>query len=265
MARFRRMLVVVAAVAGCGKGGLPSDWVTVPTRASHVYFPIAVGFHAAADCNSCHGTYDTFKKFDCSTSGCHVQPQIAQLHVTVTGFASDGPSCLGCHSDGTVAFPTHDTAFFPRGGGSVHSDAGVGCTQCHLNLSTPTDPTTLACVSCHSTLPTGWPHPDPVSGVAILVITTSTSPLPNLVTTQTPIDPTVNANCLRCHADSQVNTVASHPAVDGSPNQNGAHGDAGCLTCHPAMRADKPFGADFSVTGAPGSGTGCGVCHATPP
>ena len=261
MTRFARVLVVVAAAAaGCDKG-LPPDWVTVPNRASHdVYFPIAAGPHAAADCNDCHGSFDTFKKFGCTASACHAQPQTDTAHQGMAGYASDGPTCVRCHPRGTMAAPpNHDTAFFPRGPGTVHGNASVGCLQCHLKLATPNDPTAFGCYTCHSTLATGWPHPDPVGGVSILVVHTSQ-------TASSPIDITNSANCLLCHADSQVNTVASHPAGDGSPFRNAAHGGAGCLTCHSQWtRPDKNFGADFSTTGAIGSGKGCGTCHATPP
>ena len=255
MTRIPRVLLAVAtaAAAACGKD-LPSNWVTVPTRESHgVFFPIATGAHAQTDCNSCHGTYDTFKQFDCTTA-CHVQ--VGQTHQGMASYASDGPSCVRCHPQGTMAIPpNHDTAFFPRGGGTAH--ATVACTQCHLSLATPNDPAAFACYTCHSTLPTGWPHPDPVSNVRILIIHTSEN-------ASTPVDITDSATCLRCHADSQVNTVASHPAGgDGTFDRND-HSEAGCLTCHSTMRTDKTFGANFSVTPPEGSGTGCGTCHATP-
>ena len=253
MTRFPRILVLAAAAAGCGNEP-SSNWVTVPTRQSHeAYFPIATGAHAAADCSSCHGSYDTFKQFDCATA-CHLQ--VAQRHQGMAGFATDGPSCVRCHPRGTMAVPAnHDTAFFPRGSGTKH--ASVACTQCHLDLSTPNDPRAFGCYTCHSTLPTGWPHPDPVSGVAILIIHTSEN-------SSAPVDVTDPATCLRCHADSQVNTVANHPGGDGSLGRI-QHAAAGCLTCHSAMRTDKTFGANFSATGAIGSGTGCGTCHATQP
>jgi hypothetical protein len=258
LTRIPRILVAVAtlAAAACGKE-LPSTWVTVPTRASHeARFPIATGLHAAADCNGCHGTYDTFKRFDCA-GACHAPSQTSTAHQGIAGYASDGPSCVKCHPQGTMAAPAnHATALFPIGGTTAH--AAVGCTQCHLNLGTPTDPTAFGCYACHSTLPTGWPHPSTVGGVAILTIHTSQN-------ASTSIDITKPATCLRCHADSQVDTVASHPGGDGSPSKNGAHGGAGCLTCHSAMRTDKPFGANFHSTPPPGSGAGCGICHSSQP
>ena len=204
MIRFPHALALALAMAAmaCDKSTLPANWVTVPDRASHEsFFPIATGPHSQADCNSCHGTFDTFKMFTCTT--CHTQPQIDQAHQSVTGYASDGPSCVGCHPKGTGAPANHTPNFFPIGAGSAH--AAVACTQCHLKLSTPNDPTAFGCYACHSALPTGWPHPDPVSNVTILTIHTGQ-------TASTPVDLTNPASCLRCHADSQVNTVASHPS-----------------------------------------------------
>ena len=260
MSRIPRALLAIATVAAaaCGSKDLPSNWVTVPSRASHDrFFPIATGVHAAADCNGCHGSYDTFTRFDCTTSACHQQPQLGTGHAAVSGFATDGPTCFGCHPRGTMAAPAnHDTAFFPRSAGTAH--AAVYCTECHLDIATPNDPTAFGCYACHSTLATGWPHPSVVGNVSILVIHTTEN-------SSTPIDVTNPASCLRCHADSQVDTVASHPGGGDTPSGRAQHATAGCLTCHSAMRTDKPFGADFGSTGAIGSGTGCGVCHATPP
>ncbi|HEU4383384.1 MAG TPA: multiheme c-type cytochrome [Anaeromyxobacteraceae bacterium] len=255
MTRITRVLVLAAAAVGCGGSDLPSNWVTVPNRQSHeAHFPIATGAHATADCNACHGSYDTFKRFDCTTSACHVG--IDQRHLGMAGFATDGPTCLGCHPKGGLGLPAnHDTAFFPRGSGTKHDT--VACTQCHTNLATPRDPTAFACYTCHSTQPAGWTHPDPVGTVAILTIHASQN-------SSTRIDVTDPTTCLRCHADSQVNAVASHPGGGGGFGRS-AHDGAGCLTCHQAMRTDKTFGANFSVTGAIGSGTGCGTCHATQP
>ena len=165
------------------------------------------------------------------------------------------PGCVVCHPNGTGAPANHTPSFFPIGSGTSH--AAVACTQCHLNLATPNDPTQFRCYACHSTL-SSWNHPATLNNVAILTVHTSQ--------TQTrSVDITKPENCLRCHADSQVNTVASHPSSGDSGLGNGNHAGAGCLTCHSAMRTDKPFGANFGTTPAIGSGTGCGTCHATRP
>jgi hypothetical protein len=251
------------AAMACDSSSPAKNWVTVPDRASHdAFFPIASGVHAQADCNVCHGAFDTFKMFDCLT--CHNQyPTLTQAsldpaHAGLAGYAYTSAACYGCHPRGIGGAPANHTPnFFPIGAGTAH--VAVGCSQCHLNLSTPNDPTAFGCYACHSTLSTGWPHPDTVSGVAILTVHTSRSASTKINLTNNP------ASCLRCHADSQVDTVASHPRGENALGGNSNHTGAGCLTCHSAMRTDKPFGANFGTTPAVGSGTGCGTCHATNP
>jgi hypothetical protein len=53
--------------------------------------------------------------------------------------------------------------------------------------------------------------------------------------------------CLRCHADSQVDRVADHGPFLIRPGVKHDGDRANCLECHPVLRADKPFGADFTV------------------
>ena len=60
--------------------------------------------------------------------------------------------------------------------------------------------------------------------------------------------------CLRCHADSQVNRVAAH--LPFRIDAQTAHRNTGCLQCHPLMRADKPYGADFGP-----AAFDCLACH----
>jgi hypothetical protein len=273
--RFTRaiaFLVAGAATACSRQASLPSNWVTVPDRVSHdAFFPIAAGAHGAASCNDCHGAFDTFKMFDCLT--CHDQsPNLAlhqasldAAHTGLSGYVYTSAACYQCHPRGIGGAPANHTPnFFPIGAGTKH--AAVGCTECHLDLSTPNDPTKFRCYTCHSALPTGWPHPDPVGGVAILTIHTSRN-------ASTPVDitsPAGPANCLKCHADSQVDTVASHPTgQDGDPSHNSEHAGAGCLTCHSTTRTDKTFGTDFTAKVAQpcfsSAPPGCVVCHPGPP
>ena len=51
-------IVVAALQPRCAPPppGEPAQWITAPTPASHVAFPIEKGWHAV-DCNSCHGTH----------------------------------------------------------------------------------------------------------------------------------------------------------------------------------------------------------------
>ena len=66
---------------------------------------------------------------------------------------------------------------------------------------------------------------------------------------------TMSSQCLACHADSQVDTIASHPRDPGA-----THEHAGCYSgkaCHKTFRSDKPYGVDFTVYD-------CLSCHDTP-
>lgn len=281
MIRFRflrafALLVAGAATACSRETSLPQNWVTVPDRAAHdAFFPIATGVHGAAACNDCHGAFDTFKMFDCLT--CHDQfPALTQAsldpaHGGVAGYTYASASCYQCHPRGIGGAPAnHTPSFFPIGAGTAH--ATVGCSQCHTNLATPTDPATLGCYTCHSTLPS-WP-----GHTASVTVTTLTGPvnipvaIPTVHTSRsasTQLDMTNPANCLRCHADSQVDLVSSHPTGDRALGGNDSHDGAGCATCHSTFRTDKPFGADFAsqvaqpcFTSAP---PGCVTCHPGPP
>jgi hypothetical protein len=122
-----------------------------------------------------------------------------------------------CHKDGVGV---DHAPIFPIASGA---HGAVGCSQCHLD---PANRAVLGCAGCH-------PHEQAtVAGQHALVSDYAFD----------------SARCVRCHADSQVNRVASHlPFVITS----GAHASSGrgeCLRCHPSLRADKPFGADFGVS-----------------
>jgi hypothetical protein len=145
--------------------------------------------------------------------------------------------------------------------------AGISCTACH---GTPrANATTLAgfqCAACHSGLPAtatrkAWAVAHAIAGYGVTTYLTATTTGGNQTTVQ--IDMTAAQSCLRCHADSQVDRVASHPGGD-SAFGTGRHVPAGCLTCHSTSRTDKAWGTDFTV--AQGSAgpppTGCYVCHA---
>jgi hypothetical protein len=220
----------VAFLAGCGSDAASSiaPWLTVPTRDGHArFFPIsttATPSHAAATCNDCHGGFDTFKQFTCLN--CHDQATTAGQHPSVPGYTWDTNSCLACHSDGTASFPGHD-AIFPVSAGTLH--AGISCATCHTVPGDHT-PATQGCTSCHAQADTATVHAN-VGGYTWTV-----------------------AACLLCHADGQVNLVGGHgPFQIASP---AAHFQASCLTCHPGMRTDKPWGADFNGS------NDCLSCHA---
>jgi hypothetical protein len=231
--------------------------------AAHTTFLIAAGSqtHDTA-CLHCHDALRAgdkafaadFSAADCL--GCHTNPQTDQSHAGVSGYVYATASCLGCHPSGTGGAPAdHETAAFPIAAGTAH--AGIACSQCHGDLGTPRDPASFQCAGCHQSL-AGFTTAHTVSGYGILVRVTGCTGGTPISSAFTP----TSADCLRCHADSQVDRVASHPAEDSSFGKQ-AHARAGCVTCHQAMRTDKPFGIDFGQSGSRASATSsCAVCHA---
>jgi len=227
--------------------------------ADHTQFPVAGGSttHDTV-CLQCHTSLRADKPFAADFAGydctaCHLKPATDSGHTGVTGYVYASPSCYGCHPTGTSAPANHDAAFFPISAGTKH--AGIACTACHTDLTHPTDPASFACASCHAGMASFSGKHDPINGVNILTVRAN----PNCNTTIAV--PLTSANCLRCHADSQVDRVASHPGGE-SAFGTGQHQGAGCLTCHVAMRTDKPFGTDFNKSGASQGSAGCATCHA---
>lgn len=219
--------------------------------AAHAQFPIAPGSttHDTA-CLHCHPALRTDKpfaadlsRFDCL--GCHAQAATDPIHTAMTGYSYASSACYGCHKDGTSA-PANHPLLFPIGAASAH--AGVSCTACHgpNNTASPV-PAAFQCAQCHQTRP-GWSTAHAVTGYAILLTKSSQSD------PGTPV-PATSDRCLRCHADSQVDRVASHPGGE-SAFGKGQHRAAGCLTCHTALRTDKPFPA-----ASLDSADGCRTCH----
>ncbi len=220
-----------ALMAGCGSGGTSAagaNWLTMPSRDGHArFFPISgtnvPAAHASATCNDCHGGFATFTQFTCLN--CHDQTTTASQHTGVPGYNYDSASCYACHSSGTAAFPAHE-AFFPIASGTMH--AGIACSTCH---TVPGDhsPANQGCTSCHDQASTAPLHSN-VGGYTWTV-----------------------AACLQCHGDGQVNLVSNHaPFQIASP---AAHFQSSCLVCHPGMRTDKPWAADFTSND-------CLACHA---
>ena len=259
------------SLAGCGKdaGGPPTTYTGVDGHAA--YFPLVGTPHdptaagSAVTCAACHaveappssGTYvfRSFAEFDCTR--CHGQASMSYgasgngqagltaFHAGVSGFQWLSGACYGCHKDGSSA-PANHPGLFPIGTGSAH--AGVTCAQCHLDAASRQDVTKLGCATagCHDAVPGFSGGHAAVSGVSILALHTSQGASTDL--------PLTAQNCLKCHADSQVDAVASHTTSSGGFSRS-QHKAGGCLTCHSATRSDKPFGADFSTT------PGCAICH----
>jgi hypothetical protein len=228
MARCKLALILIA-VAACEEqgGGDNSDWLTAPTPQTHEkYFPILSDKHmygvtpgengAPLDCNTCHGAFDTFTQFTCLNTACHVQPDTDPHHTTNPDYSYDSVACYGCHPWGTGDSIDH-TMIFPIGSASQHFRM---CTKCH------DDPSNHQNIDCmHSGC-----HVDPAISAAHTSV--------GVVDAYQP----VSMQCLRCHADSQVDRVASHVPF----RINARHND--CIRCHPATRTDRPYPAqDFHV------------------
>jgi len=113
MPRLLQALLGIAVLVGCSPSAGEGRWLTQPTNDQHtsLFFPISTGrihaigapaVHVAGiiDCNSCHGTSDSFRGFDCLT--CHTPTPTIPNHVQnkIAGFSYDSPSCYGCHPDG---------------------------------------------------------------------------------------------------------------------------------------------------------------------
>jgi len=227
----------------------------VTTVASHSQFPIASGSstHDTA-CVQCHSAFRADKPWGADFSayscvGCHDQTTTDAGHSGLSGYVYASSNCFGCHPTGSAAPANHTPAFFPIGAGTAH--ASVTCLQCHLDLTKATDPTQFACDTCHAGI-AGFStkhNPVPLGSRTVTILVTRTGQ--NDPGTAVPL---TSPNCLRCHADSQVDRVASHPTGE-SALGNGNHAGAGCLTCHSTARTDKSYGIDFAAT------AGCVVCH----
>jgi len=270
-------------------------WAT-RVATGHTKFPIAAGAHSGAAggrCLACHTALKgeptpwaaDWKRTGCT--GCHVavgggraqhddanltagQVSLATLHAGVTTFASTvaakglSAACLACHADGAGGAPANHPQLFPIAAGTPH--AGIACNACHTNPANRKDLAAFACASCHAALPItatnpkAWSAVHSVPGYAISTYLTAATAQGTRTTVTVSL--TDSRTCLRCHADGQVNRVASHPGGD-SGFGTGEHRPAGCLTCHARFRTDKPWGANFGTT----SGTvgpppvGCYVCH----
>jgi hypothetical protein len=265
-------------LAACSKPPPTAPWLTMPRVAAHGHwFPIGASdvhgarVEAATACDGCHLDKatglpsSTFRTFTCT--GCHVplrtgvfhdQPaDLLTLHATVADYASTvaaqassvaalnggtGPqtaedgACRLCHPTG---WAVNHVAVFPLPHQDPAGSQVAVCTDCHLDVS---DRTQLGCAPCHphDSAATASAH----ASVPDFAAATSSSPPATLLY--------ASARCARCHADGTVPvTVAGHATPSGGfLLGTGAHSGAsggGCLDCHPAARADKPFGADFAV------------------
>jgi hypothetical protein len=226
MRAFALALASLLLAAACDRPrtAMPGPWLTNLTPATHAIFPIASGAHAGMDCNDCHGAFDTFLEFSCI--GCHTHDQAVTdpPHASVAGYSYGPTTCYACHPNGKAQDVDH-AKIFPIAAGTKHQ--GIDCRRCHVD---PTNRAVLGCGVCHASGPMSSAHGN-VADYAF--------------------DSTA---CIRCHGDSQVNRVADHLPFGVAAGYR--HYLQPCLSCHPNIRADKAFAADFSVGAA-----SCAQCH----
>jgi hypothetical protein len=101
--------------------------------------------------------------------------------------------------------------------------------MCHTDPAARSDPSKLACLSCHATRPGFATAHAKVRDYPVAV----TAPW-----------------CLRCHADGQVDRIAAHGRRAGPPGTGGpgdGNHDAHCFTCHSMV-------PPYALFGGPGPG-----------
>jgi len=202
-----------------------------------MFFPITSGAHAGAACNTCHdysGGSGNYTQYNCVNCHNHDQSVTDPLHPGVAGYIWNGTSCYTCHPQGTtsgVSRAQHDVTF-PI---STGSHAPFGCVDCHTDLSRTTDPSTLACASCHTgahdqtVMQTAHQRPPDGSGGVGSIYTWTQS------------------SCIVCHAKDIVVTRANHTSANnGGQARSGNHFRNPCSSCHPTT--------DFTMTT-------CMPCH----
>lgn len=181
------------------------------------FFPIAsTDTHGGIACSTCHTNPNDRKDISCTGPGCHENPKTDGDHTGVDGYEYVSKSCYSCHPDGKVGIGDH-SPYFPIDTAATHT--GIGCSTCHATPTNRKDVSCAASGACHPAGATSTEH-GVVGGYSF------SSPL-----------------CLRCHADSQVDPVATHKPFNIS---SGSHGKRSCIVCHPGFRSDKPWGADFA-------------------
>jgi len=220
-----------AVIIACSGSGGDAPWNTMPTADGHSssFFPIAAGTAhdvtgGGTSCDGCHSPQSpTFAQFDCV--GCHTDATTTPHHSGVNGYRWASDACYGCHPQGTADSVDHAGIFPIRGAGVAHAE--VACAQCHVD---PSDRRNVDCATCHTqSLAVASKH----GAVADYASYADT------------------AGCLRCHGDSQVNRVASHDSIISREEHA-----SWCITCHPGMRSDKTWAADWNSRG-------CVACHGT--
>lgn len=119
MRPFLLIAAALALLAACGRPeAVPRAAAVTITDFDHeTVFPLKTGeHHRNVDCNSCHGAFDTFTRYDCL--GCHLAPDVDPKHEGVAGYVYESPACYACH-------PTGDCPNRGPGEHCDHANAGT--------------------------------------------------------------------------------------------------------------------------------------------
>lgn len=233
-ARVALLCLLCASLAPACERGHDPNWLTDPAYpdlsghdrylllARTPHDPTAPG--STVSCDDCHPS-TTFREYDCT--GCHLASITDPYHAGVTSYPAAGTAtsadCYGCHPQGTgVMTPEQHALYFTMG---THSHPAV-CTQCHSDPTRRADLSTLRCVTCHESTPTS-------TGAAFGTAHARVNDYRSTMTSDW---------CIRCHADDQVDRIATHGAYPdptgymagsaGPGLPSGKHTNAACLDCH---------------------------------
>ncbi|HEY7726694.1 MAG TPA: hypothetical protein VH880_15275 [Anaeromyxobacteraceae bacterium] len=259
-----------------------APWNTYPGWQNHTSLPLQGSAHEpdptdltrVQGCDDCHGgdasgPFTSFRQFDCTGchGGWHAKALMDNVHAAkppcptppasvpaapaeAQCYAWRSDYCLSCHQKGE-ALLNHDK--FPVGPGTKHNRI---CSACHVNATDRANVTNagLRCFACHSD--------------------TSVFPLPTIadrhrragaVVLDYPVTfPAAStSDCLRCHADAQVDRIAQHGRRRAANGESAGPGDGDhsthCFDCHDVVGVAGPPALPWAQDWK--SATGCNKCH----
>jgi hypothetical protein len=217
------LLLAAPLYSACGPqaAGPNPNAHTAVSPLTHRAFPIDQGVHAL-DCAACHGTFDSFKQFDCL--GCHVKPPTAAVHTTTPGYAYANTSCLECHRDPaahpydhkgiTTCGGCHDTGAFyaalPVEGfthPAIPTDTATGrpsdCSRCHVTTTWLNAPVPVGLVSDPAVAVAVNALVARFSGTTLTALSSQAELLPmGMDHASTAVD-VAGLACSACHADAR--------------------------------------------------------------
>ncbi|MFH1810306.1 MAG: cytochrome c3 family protein [Pseudomonadota bacterium] len=198
--RTASLVLVVTGVLGCYEPFFKVQRERV-TRATHTpIFPVLEGAHGGADCDACHGDFETFTRFTCISCHEHDQASTDPHHAGVVGYEYDATGCYGCHPSGIALGRADHEVLFPIVTGA---HGGMACENCHV-----TDYRGFSCIDCHDHAASIVdPAHNGVSGYQY-----------------------ASDACYRCHPRGEAMSRAAHDPL--FPIASGRHRDVACTDCH---------------------------------